>query len=93
MERGFCFASANRLKVRTYCSHDNGKEQWSWVAGVWDFWLVRGGKQALPVGLDHRLFDESLASFINMCRNGIPMLPTPLCWILPRGKPLMIPPD
>ena len=64
IERGFCFASANRLNVRTYCSNGSAKEQWSWVAGVLEFWLIRGGNQPMYAGLDPSLFDESVASFM-----------------------------
>ena len=64
-DRGFCFLSANRLKTRTYCSSDRGTEQWSWAPGVWEFWLIRGGVRPLCTGINTRLFDGAISSFIN----------------------------
>ena len=64
-DRGFCFFSANRLKTRTYCSNNRGKEQWSWTPGVWEFWLIRGGTRPLSTGINTQFFDDAVSSFIN----------------------------
>ena len=68
IDRGMCFMSSDRIKVRTCCSSTMGKEQWAWEPGVWEFWLVRGGNLPLTDGLDSRQLDESISSFINHVR-------------------------